>query len=62
MNYSLEKFSGLNVLTRVELQKVFAGTQPDCEDGFARDADGTCRAKVEQGGGYDNSTERCDRA
>lgn len=59
MNYSLEKFSGLNVMTRRELQKVFAGTQPDCEDG--RDEDGTCRTKVEQGGGYDDS-HGCDRA
>ncbi|MFY0629895.1 MAG: hypothetical protein JXR05_05900 [Flavobacteriaceae bacterium] len=62
MNYNLKKLSEVNVLTKVELQKVLAGTQPDCEDGFAIDEDGVCRAKVEQGGGYDNSTGRCDRA
>ncbi len=58
---NLKKQKGLNILTKVELKNVFAGTQPDCEDGFVPDGNGGCvRSKTVNSGGTDPTSPNCD--
>jgi hypothetical protein len=61
MNENLKMFSGLKVLSREELRNVFAGTNPDCEEGFVPDLYGNCVVKTENGNGEPAGSSRCDR-
>ena len=62
MNYELKKLSGLIVLNKEELSKVYAASAPDCEEGFTPDGNGGCVPIRTDGRRNNDRSPDCDTA